>query len=261
MKILDRPEPSQKFLEDRRYAMLYIQKKMNKFDTPIDDEMQEFRWIKTELSYPSFDDFTFAYRNKIFSVLVERAKETENNKFSFGNERRVKTLTHECKNNNLTPCIFPIIENNEGGYIFYGEWNLINAITKKFVAPITEASDELIEVSDWELQNWAVQIVADNIYNQGLKLFSYCDVLGIEPNIWFENAEGKTCWVEVLFTKYPNKDKPFSFKNWPSEVLKHDGYKAIVSFANAENFSEKIYRAQAADVNFKGIEYIYSPNL
>ena len=259
MPILDRPNPSRQFIEDRQRAMLYIQSKFNKFYDPSLNECENFRWIKTELSYPSFDDFTFAYRNKIFSVLVERAESIGGKKVSFGNNQRVRTLLYECENNNLTPCIYPVINNNEGGYVFLGEWNLINAVNNKILNPIDEASNELIEVSNWELQNWAVQIVSDYIFNKGLKLLSYCDVLGIEPNIWFEDENKNQCWVEVLYTKYPDNDKSFSFKNWPPEVLKHNGYKAVVSFASANNLSGKIYRAKAAHVNFRGIEHIYTP--
>ena len=226
MEILDEPEFTQQFIKDRRGAMLHIQKLFDKFNSSISNEHEGFLWIKTELSYPSFDDFTFAYRNKIFSVLVERAERTGNNKFSFGNVRRVRTLIAGCENNNLVPCIYPVVETEGETHVFYGypitdfkdgksiigSWNLIHAVSKKFVDPFDEASDELIEVSDWELQNWAVKIVANYLYKEGFKLLSYSDVLGIEPHIWFENSEGKRCWVEVLYEKYPDTDKTFSFK-------------------------------------------------
>ena len=96
------------------------------------------------------------------------------------------------------------------------------------------------------------------LHDKGFKLLSYCDVLGIEPNIWFEDNKGKRCWVEVLYALYPDNDKSFSWKNWPNEVLKHDGYKAVVSFANAENLSGKIYRSQGTFVNFRGIKHVYT---
>ena len=267
MEILDRPEPSKQFIEERQQAMLHIQRIFDNLNASLKDESKCFRWVKTELSYPSFDDFTFAYRNKIFSVLVEIA-DIINGKASFGNEQRVRTLLYECQNNNLTPCIYPVIKNKSGGYTFWGNiieglapwgcWNLMNAVTQKFVDPVAEASDELVEVSEWEFQNWAVEIVKEHIQNKGLKLFSYCDVLGVEPNIWFENDKGKTCWVEVLHTLYHDNDKSFSFSNWPPEVLKYDGYKAVVGFANADDITNKLYRNQPAFINFKDLQQIYS---
>ena len=276
MEILDRPNFTEQFFIDRRDAMLHINEIFDQFNSALDNKREGFLWIKTALSYPSFDDFTFAYRNKIFSVIVERAERTENNKFAFGNAQRVFTLLRECKNNNLVPCVYPVIENKDGSRIFYGRpimncrngkhvpssWNLIRADSKTFVDPISEASDELIEVSDWELQNWSVQIVSDYLYKEGFKRLSYCDMLGIEPHIWFENSNGARCWIEVLYAKYPDTDKTFSFTNWPYEVLKYDGYKAVVSFANIniDKPYEKLYRAQGADVNFRGITLVHSGN-
>ena len=266
MEILDRPEPSKRFIEERQQAMRHIQRIFDNLNASLKDESKGFRWVKTELSYSGFDDFTFAYRNKIFSVLVEIA-DIINGKASFGNEQRVRTLIYECKKNNLIPCIYPVIKNKRGGYAFLGDiieglapwgcWNLINAVTKKFVDPIAEASDELIKVSEWEFQNLAVSIVLNYLHDKGLKLLSYCDLLSIEPNIWFKDNNGKMCWVEVLYALYPDNDKSFSWKNWPDEVLKHDGYKAVVSFANADNLSGKIYRSQGTFVNFRGIKHVY----
>lgn len=266
MEILDRPEPSRKFLEERTRAMLNIQQKFDKFNASLKSEKESFRWIKTELSYPSFDDFTFAYKNKIFSVIVEIAEKINGKRVSFGNEQRVKRLLDECRKNNLTPCIYPVIKNSDGGYIFLGYpaslgcWNLVEPGTRRFIDPIEEASDELIEVSEWEFQNLAVGIVSKYLSANSFKLLSYCDILGIEPNIWFENDSEKKCWVEVLYTTYPDNNKSFSFKNWPAEVLKHDGYKAVVSFAKPDDFSGKIYRAQEVFVNFDGIEQVYKSN-
>ncbi len=43
-------------------------------------------------------------------------------------------------------------------------------------------------------------------------------------------------------------------------MLKYDGYKAVVSFANADELSGKLYRTHGADVNFKGILLVHSGN-
>ena len=97
---------------------------------------------------------------------------------------RVRTLIAGCENNNLVPCIYPVVETEGETHVFYGypitdfkdgksiigSWNLIHAVSKKFVDPFDEASDELIEVSDWELQNWAVKIVANYLYKVECKI-------------------------------------------------------------------------------------------
>lgn len=88
-------------------------------------------------------------------------------------------------------------------------------------------------------------------------MLSYCDMPGVDPQLWFKNAEGNNCWVEVLPITPGNKPA-FSFEGFPQSVLKYDGYIAEVSFAASENDTvSKIYRAKGADINFEGIKQIH----
>ena len=255
--IVDRPNPSKEFLQNRYQAMVHVNNNFKKFAGMAQNELEDFHWIKFDLTSPSFEDFTFAYRNQIFSVVVEKATRTDKGQFAFGNSQRIKTLLQVCEDNNLVPCIYPIIK-KEGIPYYLGTWNLIHAATGKFADPTDLASDEPIEVSDWEFNNWAIQIVMNSIKEQGFQLLSYCDMPGIAPQIWFNNAEGKHCWIEVLPIT-PGGNKPdFSKECFPPQVLEHDGYAAEVSFAASETDRvSKIYRAKGADINFDGIKQIH----
>ena len=260
MRILDRPEPGRQFLEDRMRAGAHIEQNIKKFYGLAENENSDFRWIKTDLSYPSFDDFTFGYKSSIYSVLVQRVALNGHSYKIQDTGGRIDRLIHECRNNNLVPCIFPVLNEN-GRPMMPQSWNLINALTWKPADPMKQSSSELAEVSEWEFMNWAVQIVSDYLRNEGLKRLSYCDVLGITPQIWFEDEDGRECWIEVICAKYPNtgSEKHSDYSKWPTEVTSHKGFRAEVSFANAETLSGKIYRTQGADVNFKGIKQIHTP--
>lgn len=257
--LLDRPIPTRQFLQDRAQAGIQLDWNFSQFEGKTNNEHDDFRWIKAELSYPSFDDLTFAYRNQIFSVLVERTDEAGS---PLKRSRRIANLLRECRNNNLTPCIFPISARTSKPLRGMG-WNLINAMTGEPVDPVAQSSDDLIKVSDWELNNWAVQIVSDYLRDRKMKLLSFCDAPGIFPQIWFEDTNGEKCWVEVIHAIYPDtgEDSPSSCRKPPMEIIVYKGFIARVSFVNMDPAGppEKIYRSQGANIRFKGIEPLHTP--
>lgn len=256
--IIDRPDPDRQFLDDRANALVYTEKtalKAEGIECRVTGKHKYFRWIKTELSYPSFDDFTFGYRNQVFSVLVLRADDRGR---LINAPPRIEALRRECHNNNLVPCIFPV-HFITGRPFFSGSWNLVNPFIKKKIDPAAMSSDDDVEMSDWELRNWAVQVVYDHLKQEGLERLSFSDAPGIDPQIWFKDTNGKECWLEVLYTRYPDDAENLTFlcSGWPYEVISHDGYVARLGFAGAEDMS-RLYRTKGAYVKFKGIKHIHS---
>ncbi len=212
-------------------------------------------WVKTEPSYPAFEDFTFSYRNQVFPVLVLRSDEKGK---LLNPPPRIEALRRESQRNNLIPCVFPI--NDRTGRPFFPDtWNLVNPFTGKRIDPATVSSDEPVEVSDWELRNWAVQVVSDYLQNERLERLSYCDAPEIDPQIWFRYNNRRECWIKVLYAAYPVdvQELTFSLANFHDEVLKYDGYLARVGFMDSEGL-QVLYRNRGAFVNFKGIEKIHS---
>ncbi len=259
--IIDRPNPTREFLMNRHQAMVHVNNNFKKFAGRVRNEYEDFRWIKTDLTSQCFEDFTFAYRNRIFSVLVEKAETTQGNQVRFGNRERVERLLAICEKNNLTPCIYPVIEKGNSR-VFLGMWNLIDPKTGKFVDPVAVSSDEPVEISDWELKNWAIQIVMNHVREQGLEILSYCDAPGVEPQICFKDGDGRPCWIEVLPTRYPEKKAEFSAAGFPPNVLVHDGYVAYVDFAGDEaHTSGTIIRGRGADFIFNGIEKVHTGSM
>ena len=256
--IIDRSDPGRQYIEDRMMALQYLDKFARKLEgSTIHNTITHkyLRWIKTEPSYPAFEDFTFSLRNQVFPVLVLRADDRGR---LLNPPPRIEALRQESENNNLIPCVFPIRERT-GRPFFPDTWNLINPFTGKRIDPIAISSDDPVEVSDWELRNWSINIVSGYLKKEGLERLSFSDAPGIDPQMWFRDKGGRECWIEVLYSVYPSdgKELTFSYDNWPDEVMRHDGYAARVSFAGAEDMS-KLYRTQPADVNFRGLEKVYS---
>ena len=257
--MIDRPDPDEQFINDRELALKYIDKislKSEGLTGFFTKKHKNFRWIKTEPSYPSFEDFTFGFRNQIFPVLVIRANERG---MLLNPPPRIEALRRECSRNNLIPCVFPIFYRT-GQPFFNGEWNLINPFTGKKIDPVKMSSNEPVEISDWELRNWAVKVVWDYLKQEGLERLSFCDAPEIDPQIWFRDKDGKECWLEVLYAPYPvdTQSLNFSFANWPDQVLSHRGYCAKVGFADNE-LTGRLYRNQGAFINFRGIQQVHTP--
>ena len=107
---IGRPDLDNVFLKARAAAGMHIQKMMDENKGKCDPHA-DFRWIKPELSWPSFDDLTFAYRNKIFSVLVAYCLNEKDEKgkvrFDLPFGRSAAQFDAAVKND-LVPCVFPI---------------------------------------------------------------------------------------------------------------------------------------------------------
>jgi hypothetical protein len=70
-------------------------------------------------------------------------------------------------------------------------WGLIDAETgRMLIDPISFVSDEKIEMTDWELQDFAVQVVRDDLKTSGRELMSWNGNPEVMPSIWFVGDQG-----------------------------------------------------------------------
>ncbi len=146
------------------------------------------------------------------------------------------------------------------------------------VVPDDYVDDVKVEMSEWELHNFAIQIVRDDIgKNMEGSILSYCDVIGIDPQIWFDDQQGNRCWVIVRHFAQIEGTESTPFKGIEarnSQLVPYDGYFAAVSVASSEPFtldldaklvplskrfdgSSPVYRGDGFYVSFKGLERIY----
>jgi len=263
---IPRHRPDDLFLEARDFAGRHIQQLMNK--TPDD-----FAWIRSELTAPAFDDMNFRYKNQVFSVLVKI--------FHNGREitppHRQELFLQETKKYNMIPCIFPVNLNlvateSKYGYgvviepgkipkheftpIIATEWNLSHAETGAPINPLNMASDEPVLMSEYELQNFAIRVVINQLKKDGIKLESFCDIPGIVPQLWFQDSNGKICWVYVQYGPDKSKLTPpdLSEISKQASLNKYDGYFAPVALALVK---EKPYRGSGFYVNYSGLMNIF----
>lgn len=154
--LIDRLEPSEIFLRARHMAGVQLQGQFNANNQKIVNSSYDgFKWIKAELTYPSFDNLTFAFKNSIFSVVIELIDE----KCSSFTKQQKDRLLNACEENNLIPCTFKLnfreITNNFIGRLMGDKkqldyelsaleqgWNLYDARTNQRIDPIKLATNE-----------------------------------------------------------------------------------------------------------------------
>ena len=274
--LIDRPEPSEMFLQARQIAGFQLQKQFKLYNEgkKIFSSNDGFKWIKAELTYPSFDHLTFAYKNSVFAVVIELINNTETS-FSLQQKER---LLNACNENNLIPCLFKVnlqesiykvFKTNNSNYnqddfelnsVEQG-WNLFDPINNNKIDPINLSTEEPAIMSKWELSNFAIQIVTADIIKEENQVLSFCDMPEINPQIWFKNKEGKVSWIIV---KHITNDDDLDYRKWlgleqkKNQLLPYDGYYASVQFESKKSNSMMILnRGNQILANYKGLERIY----
>lgn len=157
----------------------------------------------------------------------------------------------------LIPCIFPIKNKKTLLSLPDDEWNLYDIRTNELVNPLVVATDEKVMMSDYEFNNMAVSIVKDYIRKEKMKFESYCDIIGIYPQIWFKDENDEMSWIYVIYStngKFSNVSKELD--KLITGMPQFNGYIAQVGLACAEK--DGPYRGAGFYIKFNGIEKIYS---
>jgi hypothetical protein len=256
--LMDRPEPSKLFLEARQLAGVRLQEQFHQFNNSLlNNRRPGFSWIKAELTYPAFDHLTFGYNNSIFSVLIELMDETVS---SLTEIQRTRWL-EACTEYNLIPCLFKIncisMSNGYNLTPMDAAWNLFDVDGRHLVNPIVESSDDDTEMSAWEIHNFAIQVVRQNIEEKGYEVLSFCDLVEVNPQIWFLDEVGNKNWVIVQSStgqELSSIDPWRGIEQLNEHLLPFNGY-----FAGVQISSEKpsLYRGDGMFVDFEGLEQIY----
>jgi len=252
---INMPEIDEDFFECRNVAGERLKFMIDSSREKSAIPMSVLHWLKPEFSWPSFDDLTFGYKNAVFSVLIMYCRNTEDGLLHFwlplGRDQR---LLEAAKKYNLIPCVFPIYPDTKQPL---GKgWNL-GAFPNicEGVYPLKAGTDELVEMSEWELKNRAVELVKQNLRKKGLKIKNYCDIDDVNPQIWFTDEDGSPAWVSVGISRY-QKPAVFDPTIIQNQLKNFHGYFATVTFCG-ETVDSPIYRPKGPRFSFNGIEMVY----
>jgi hypothetical protein len=141
-------------------------------------------------------------------------------------------------------------------------WGLQDARSKKLIDPPAQINDQKIEMTDWELQDFAVQVVREQLEKEGHELMSWQANPGVDPSVWFVGNDGPE-WVIVRTARYPQKDVELP-GNWRTVAdscarMSKRGNFASVSVACMQTISEgrRLYRGYPLVTNYAGLQPIH----
>lgn len=239
----------------------------------------QLSWLKADLSPPFLEHLSFRIGNQLFYV---RVIDVDGEVTGPGNSNGFRTIANGCHGH---ACLMPM-RKAEKSFLPTGNkepkweadtpgWGLVDPDTNSSIDPLALVSEERIEMTDWEIHDFAVQVVRDYITQKlGCDLMSSQGNPSVDPSIWFVGEKGPE-WVVVRATRYPQKDAPRpenlseiaavnseqGKKNWN---LEPNGHFASVSLANTNDPFDPnngtspmpLWRGHGMYVSFGGLQTV-----
>jgi len=221
----------------------------------------EFKsWLRINLNPPMLEHLSFRLGNELFYVRVE---DTDAIVEGPSSRDALLTIADGC---NGQACLMPMRFRNDKWEAALPGWGLEDLRTKRLLHPPAFISDVPIEMTNWELHDFAVQVVRNHITELGHELIGAPGDPSVEPAIWFEGKNGPE-WVIVKAVRYPmtKAERPANIKDIVAAVsrVSTKGHFASVSVANAnDSFDPKgvgalpLIRGGPLHVRFLGLELL-----
>lgn len=223
--------------------------------------LSRFRWLKMRPSRPAFADLIFALDQRVYAVILvamtsqkKVAEAAASATFEIPQSQR-ELLMDECERYHLEPLVFPlwtgIMQPLTTG------WNLFSLRDMEQVDPTTAAPADIpIAMSEWELSNFRVELVMQELKDNTLPIYSYQDIPGVYPNIWFRDETGQRACVAVVPASGAGDTST------PAEVVQMlrklppglNAYIARVGVSNADAPGTPPARAQGLYAAYRGME-------
>lgn len=217
-------------------------------------------WLKATLAPPFLEHLSFRLGNQLFFIQLE----DEDGLLEVpGSPDGLMAIANGC---NGHACLMPM--KRQGGHWqpTAPGWGLIDAVSRRAIDPISFVTDEKIEMTDWELQDFAVQVVRDDLKKSGRKLMSWNGNPEVLPSIWFVGDDGPE-WVIVRAYRFPDEDDGMpenieEIKAQLSKVSAKGNYAAVGIADMSEMFSmdnvdsdemPAIYRGNGLNVTYEGL--------
>jgi hypothetical protein len=213
---------SEEFAQSWRAAGLQLQ----------DQGQGSLKWLKAHLTPPFLEHLSFRMGNQLFFVRVEDVREQVIGPSS------LEGLLSIADGSKGHACVMPMMKCGDEWSCAVPGWGLLDARTQEIVNPVALITDEKIEMTDWELQDFAVQVVTGDLEKSGKKLLSWQSNPAVDPSIWFVGDTGPE-WVVVRAARWPERDEtvPSNIKQIAQYCLAtgKTGHFAVVRAANSND--------------------------
>ncbi len=205
-------------------------------------------WLRADLNPPMAEHLSFRMGNQIFFIFVDAAE--------FSLSQCLPLFLRVAKIAGAIPCFMRMRKRISTWEADNPGWGLIHAESGEVVTPPALVSDALVEMTAWELHDFAIQTVSGYLEQQGKRVFSKQSSLEIDPSIWFEDEDGPS-FVVVREARYPEQEAPHpanvaAIKGSCARMSK-SGYFASVAVANSDDLDLPLYRGYGMYVKFTGL--------
>jgi hypothetical protein len=216
-------------------------------------------WLRAHLNPPFLEHLSFRLGNQLFFIRLE---DVDSKLQIPGTLDGLLHITKSCKGH---PCLMPMRYRGGAWTADGAGWGLVDARSGKVVDPIVLVNDEQIEMTDWEVQDFAVQIVRDHLEKEGREIMSWQANPAVDPAIWYIGDSGPE-WVVIRAVRHP-ETRAHPPANWSAITARcahmgKVGHFASVVVASADDAfdparvapPEPLWRGHGMFVKFAGLE-------
>jgi len=216
-------------------------------------------WLKANLTPPFLEHLSFRLGNQLFFIRIADVARRLSVPGSLGG---LLMIAEGC---NGRACLMPMRLRAGAWSPATPGWGLVEARTGGLIDPVALVSDARIEMTDWELQDFAVQIVRQQLEAEGRRLMSWQGNPAVDPSLWYVGDDGPE-WVVVRAARYPEK-RAVPPANWSAiadqcAALGKRGNFASVAVASADDSFDPaapatpLWRGHELVVRYHGLEPI-----
>ena len=218
-------------------------------------------WLRAHLNPPFLEHLSFRLGNQLFFIQLE---DVDGRLETPGNPGGLIAIADGCAGH---ACVMPMTRVGADWEPEEPGWGLLDARSRQPVNPPALITDEKIVMTDWELQDLAVQVVRDQLAQEGRELMSWNGNPEVNPSLWFVGDDGPE-WVVVRAVRYPESQArlPGNIAELQAHFNKlgHPGHFASVAVASVDdpfdpdaanngNFVP-LYRGHEMHIKYQGLE-------
>ena len=246
MHTIEMHQPSEAFLECWSAAGRHLQARGE----------GAVNWLKADPRPPFLEHLSFRLGNQLFFV---RIADVDDKLLVPANPKGFLTIADGCKGHG---CLMPMRFVGGAWHAVAPGWGLIDGRTGAPVDPPSLVTDELVEITDWELHDFAVQVIRNHLEEQGATIASCTGDPNIDPAMWILR-EGRREWIVVRAVRYPTEPGAYP-RNWDAiseycRKVSPFGYFAAVGVANHDEESNssdnplRLWRGHGYAIAFEGL--------
>jgi hypothetical protein len=206
-------------------------------------------WLRDHLHQPIAEHFSFRVGNQLFFVFVEVP-----NLMEF-----LLMVADEAKG---LPCLMRMRQMAGRFVPDLPGWGLTHARTGERIVPPEFVTSQLIEMTDWEVHDFAVWVARAHLEDQEKKVMSWQPSARINPSIYFLDGD-ELCWTIVRSVRFPSEHAalPPNILEWVALFNKRErttGYFASIVILAGDQTDDgpllPLYRGHALASRFEGLE-------